>query len=144
MVSKLRLLTIPTKLSTTLQNSAPTAFKKLINAFIAYDNVPSTTFFIPSDAALAKSCSWTLAPGEARTLMNAQSVRDFVAYSPSLVDGAFFKAGNGEDITITVKADGTKYANGIKIVQQDIIVENGVVHIIDGVSEQIVRISLDK
>jgi uncharacterized surface protein with fasciclin (FAS1) repeats len=66
--------------------------------------------------------------------MNAQSVRDFVAYSPSLVDGAFFKAGNGEDITIEVK-NGTKFANGIKIVQQDIIVENGVVHIIDGVSE---------
>jgi uncharacterized surface protein with fasciclin (FAS1) repeats len=74
--------------------------------------------------------------------MNAQSVRDFVAYSPSLVDGAFFKAGNGEDITITVKADGTKYANGIKIVRQDIIVENGVVHIVDGVSKDLVRILL--
>jgi len=69
--------------------------------------------------------------------MNAQSVRDFVAYSPSLVDGAFFKAGNGEDITITVTADGVKFANGIQIVQQDIIVENGVVHIIDGVSRSL-------
>lgn len=98
--------------------------------------MPSSTFFIPSDTALSKSCSYTLAPGEARTLMKAQSVRDFVAYSPNLVDGAFFKSGNGEDITITVKEDGTKFANGIKIVHQDIIVENGVVHIIDGVSRQ--------
>ncbi|TLD29604.1 hypothetical protein E2P81_ATG05898 [Venturia nashicola] len=126
------LFTTPLKPSATLNITSPAAFRKLINAFIAYDNITSTTFFIPSDTALSKSCSYTLAPGEARTLMNAQSVKDFVAYSPSLLDGAFFKAGNGEDITITVKADGTKYANNIKIVRQDIIVENGVVHIIDG------------
>lgn len=121
-------------MSTTLRGVAPAAFNKLINGFRAYDNVPSSTFFIPSDAALAKSCSYTLVPGQARSLINAQLVKGFVAYSPALVDGAFFKSGNGEDITITVKADGTKYANNIKIVQQDIIVENGVVHIIDGVS----------
>ncbi|KAE9976365.1 hypothetical protein EG327_008158 [Venturia inaequalis] len=127
-----KLFTTPLKLSATLNITSPATFKKLFNAFIAYDNIPSTTFFIPSDTALSKSCSYTLAPGEARTLMNAQSVKDFVAYSPSLVDGAFFKAGNGEDITITVKEDGTKYANNIKIVQQDIIVENGVVHMVDG------------
>lgn len=63
-------------------------------------------------------------------------VHNYVAYSPSLVDGAFFKAANGEDITITVDRNGTKFANGVKIVQQDVIVENGVVHIIDGVSTQ--------
>ncbi|QDS77288.1 hypothetical protein FKW77_004308 [Venturia effusa] len=127
-----KLLTTPTKLSTTLRDIAPAAFNKLINGFRAYDNIPSSTFFIPSDTALANSCSYTLAAGQARTLINAQSVKGVVAYSPTLVDGAFFKSGNGEDITITVKADGTKFANGIKIVRQDIIVENGVVHIIDG------------
>lgn len=129
------MLTTPVKLSTTLRRVAPAAFNTLINGFRAYDNVPSSTFFIPSDAALSKSCSSTLAAGQARSLINAQSVKGVVAYSPALVDGAFFKAGNGEDITITVKDDGTKFANGIRILHQDVIIENGVVHIIDGVSE---------
>jgi uncharacterized surface protein with fasciclin (FAS1) repeats len=111
----------------------------------AFDRVPSITVFVPSNSALLAKlqCAAVLSAGDARTLLNAQVVNNFVAYSPSLVDGAFFRAANGEDITITVKKDGSKYANGIKIIQEDIVVENGVVHIVDGVSKPPVLSSLD-
>jgi len=102
----------------------------------AYDFVPSITAFIPSDSALASALQCgqgSTATVNRLALLGANIVAGSVIYSPLLADGAFFRSVNGEDITVLVK-NGTKYVNGARIVQEDIVIQNGVVHIVDGVS----------
>lgn len=53
-----------------------------------------------------------------------------VGYSTTLKDGDTFKTLSGGTITITIK-DGDIFANGVKIVLADVLVANGVVHVLE-------------
>jgi uncharacterized surface protein with fasciclin (FAS1) repeats len=125
-------------LSSTLQTIGGTNLfaNATASSVSAFDFVPSITAFIPSDSAFATAlrCSQgSNATINALALLGANIVEGFVAYSPLLVDGAFFQSINGDDITVLV-SNGTKYVNGARIVQEDIVIQNGVVHIVDQVS----------
>ena len=106
----------------------------LLSNLATLDHTPSITVFIPSDSAIlsALHCNKTLSQEDARTLLGAHAVKGVVAYSPLLVDGAFFRTVGGNDITISV-SNGTKYANNAKIIREDIIIKNGVAHVVDQV-----------
>lgn len=54
-----------------------------------------------------------------------------VGYSSKLKNGDILKTLSGGTIQITIK-DGDIFANGVKVVSADILVANGVVHVIDG------------
>ena len=54
-----------------------------------------------------------------------------VGYSSKLKDGDTFKTLAGGVIQITIK-DGDVFANGVKVVIPDVLVANGVVHVIAG------------
>ncbi|KAH0556188.1 hypothetical protein GP486_005883 [Trichoglossum hirsutum] len=126
--------TIPELLSTTLLSTAETtAFSSI--ASTTYDTTPSITVFAPNNAAVVSILqNRTLPASEIASLLNAHVISGFVAYSPLLVDGAKFRTMNGTDVTISVKPDGDILVNeDTKVVRTDLIVTNGVVHIIDKV-----------
>ena len=53
-----------------------------------------------------------------------------VGYSSALKDGDTFKTLSGGVIEITIK-DGNIFANGVKVILADVLVANGVVHVIE-------------
>ncbi|TPX12843.1 uncharacterized protein E0L32_006723 [Thyridium curvatum] len=55
-----------------------------------------------------------------------------VDYSPMIKNGTMVKTAGGMNVTFTVD-NGTVYANSAKVVLADVLVSNGVVHVIDGV-----------
>ena len=83
---------------------------------------------MPSDSAIL--CNLDLDPTR---LLRAHVIVGFTLYSPSLVEGAQIKAQDGSLIDITTDPQGGIYINKAKVVKSDIVIKNGVVHIIDGV-----------
>ena len=58
----------------------------------------------------------------------------FAAYSPYLINGALFRTVEGVDVSISTADDGSIFINGdASIVTEDIVIANGVVHVIDKV-----------
>lgn len=55
-----------------------------------------------------------------------------MAFSPDLTDGLQIKTLQGRNLTIHVGPDGTKYVNGLRIIDTDYSIANGVLHRIDG------------
>ncbi|RDW75373.1 hypothetical protein BP6252_06515 [Coleophoma cylindrospora] len=128
--------TIPTLLSSTLQtiNGVAQFANATDSSLSSFDFVPSITAFVTSDSAFATAlrCSQgSTAKINPLALLRANIVTGSVAYSPQLVDGAFFRSTYGEDITVSV-INGTKYVNNAPVVEEDIVIQNGVVHIIGG------------
>ena len=66
-----------------------------------------------------------------RTKFSVLVVSGAVGYSSKLKDGATFKTLSGSTIQISIK-NGDVFANGVKVVVPDVLVANGVVHVIDG------------
>jgi uncharacterized surface protein with fasciclin (FAS1) repeats len=61
-------------------------------------------------------------------------VPGFVGYLPDLTEGAMLKTQAGESLVISV-VDGEYFVNDAKITTANLILENGVAHVIDKVSE---------
>lgn len=55
-----------------------------------------------------------------------------VQYGEDLQNGKTIKTLQGDDVTIHISPDGTKYVNGIRIISTDNLIANGVAHVIDG------------
>jgi uncharacterized surface protein with fasciclin (FAS1) repeats len=104
------------------------------NSSSSYDASTLITVFAPNTAAFAAiGANRTLSSSELRNLVTAHVVQGVAAYSPTLVDGTSFTA-NPRQIVISAGADGSIIINGIaKVVMADVLVENGVVHVIDKV-----------
>lgn len=100
------------------------------------DKTPRITVFIPTDAALAAA---GLGKGKdvpekkAKQLVGGHVVKDFLGYLPNLVDGECLTTSTGKELKVSVK-DCEFFIDDAKIVKPNIILENGVAHIIDKVS----------
>ncbi len=92
------------------------------------ESTQSVTIFLPSNAALSATNTST----PAGSLISNHVVSGFVGYLPDLKDGATLKTQAGETLVISIRA-GVYYVNGAKITQGNIIMENGVAHVIDKV-----------
>lgn len=57
-------------------------------------------------------------------------------YTPSLTDGANFVTLAGTTATVEVSADGSISVDGARIIIPDVVVKNGVIHVVDSVSLQ--------
>lgn len=53
-----------------------------------------------------------------------------VGYSSTLEDGDVFTSLSGAKIQITIK-DGDVFANGVKVILADVLVANGVAHVLE-------------
>jgi hypothetical protein len=107
-------------------------------------DVPNVTYFIPNSAeALANATNIIKVNGtsaELEALFEYHIVRDFLGYSPLLTNGTSLKTAQGENITITIQ-DGQMFVNSAKVIETDLIVANGVVHVLDRYVYLLARLS---
>jgi Fasciclin domain len=92
------------------------------------DNTTGITAFIPNNAAVTASGGSLSA-----TAVNNHIVKGFVGYLPDLVVGSTLTTAAGQGVQITV-VNGDYFVGGAKILQSNLILDNGVAHVIDTVS----------
>ncbi|KAI0095911.1 Fasciclin-domain-containing protein [Daldinia grandis] len=131
-----RLLVIPQNVTETLSNANLTAAEGAINTANLTDSIidtPNITIFAPNNDAFNAigSITGNLTADQLTNILGYHVVNGSVHYSAGL-QNTTLTAVNGEDITITV-VNGTVYANSAKITVPDILLENGVVHVVDQV-----------
>jgi uncharacterized surface protein with fasciclin (FAS1) repeats len=127
------IFTLPASLSATVQATGESTFASLANSANltdAFDNIPYSTFFIPSDEAFANA---NASPSAATAnLLSGHVIPNFVGYLPSLVNGSTLTTQAGSSVTVTVQGN-NYYINDALIVSSNLILENGVAHVIDQV-----------
>ena len=95
------------------------------------------TVFAPTDAAFAALPAGTLDalladPNGALTQVLLYHAVSGVALSTDLTNGMMITTIQGQDVTVTINADGV-FINDAQVIVADIIADNGVVHVIDAV-----------
>ena len=96
------------------------------------DGLRDVTIFAPSNAAF-QSIGSALAGASTEALgsiLTYHVVQGTVGYS-SLLTNTTLPTVNGESVTITV-VNGSVFVNSAKVTLPDVLVSNGVVHVIDG------------
>jgi len=104
------------------------------------DNTPSLTVFIPSNAAFdaASISANTTAADLARALgghvvQSTLENRQPIGYLPNLVNGLSLVSSAGSRLQVTVKGE-NYFVNDALITKANLILKNGVAHVIDRVS----------
>ncbi|KAI9882225.1 MAG: hypothetical protein M1823_006027 [Watsoniomyces obsoletus] len=129
-------LTVPQNISTTLVASNLTALAgaaTAANLVGALESARDLTIFAPSNAAFQNIGS-ILANASIETLtgvLGYHVVNGTVAYSSTL-SNTTVRSLTGQEIRITI-ANGTVFVNSAKVILADVLVANGVVHVIDNV-----------
>ncbi len=127
-------LTVPQNISATLVASNLTALAGAATAANLVDTLQSArdlTIFAPSNAAFQNIGS-VLANASVETLtgvLGYHVVNGTVAYSSTL-SNTTVRSLTGQEIRITVN-NGSIFVNSAKVVNPDVLVANGVVHVID-------------
>ncbi|KAI3319120.1 FAS1 domain-containing protein [Xylariaceae sp. AK1471] len=123
--------TLPEALSNTSQATGQTSFSGLLaksNMTNTLESTHSVTIFLPSNAAF--SSSNTSVP--TTELLSNHVVAGTVSYLPDLKDGSSLTTQRGEVLAISVRG-GQYYVNGARITQANLVLANGVAHVIDKV-----------
>jgi uncharacterized surface protein with fasciclin (FAS1) repeats len=96
------------------------------------DTLEDVTIFAPYDAAFAAIGSVTgeLSEEQLSKILTYHVVQGTVGYSSDL-SNTTLETVEGSDVTITVNDDGV-FVNSAKVIIPDVLVANGVVHVIDG------------
>ncbi|KAJ8121599.1 hypothetical protein ONZ43_g1989 [Nemania bipapillata] len=92
------------------------------------DSMNSVTVFFPSNAAFSATNTTASTP----ELLSNHVVSGTVSYLPDLTDGTVLKTQRGETLAISIRS-GIYYVNGARITQANLILSNGVGHVIDKV-----------
>jgi uncharacterized surface protein with fasciclin (FAS1) repeats len=129
-------LTIPQSVSTTAIASNLTSLAGALTTaelVEAVDTTPDVTIFAPSNAAFQAigSALGDLSVEDLTGILTYHVINGTVGYSSTLSNTTLTTL-NGEDVTITV-IDGNVYVNSAMVIVPDVLVANGVVHVIDNV-----------
>lgn len=129
------LLSIPGNDTATLSNANLTAAAGAIrsaNLSQALEGMSNVTIFAPNNPAFDSigSAVGNLTAMQLGSIISYHVVNDTVAYSDMLSNGTNLTAADGRDIRIT-SINGTLFANAARITVPDILVENGVIHVVD-------------
>lgn len=95
--------------------------------------VPDVTFFMPNSAAALANITQlasNFTSQEMEAIFQYHIVPGFVGYSTRLTNGMSLKTSEGSSLTVTIQ-DGDTYINAAKVIESDLIVANGVMHVID-------------
>jgi uncharacterized surface protein with fasciclin (FAS1) repeats len=126
--------TLPESLTDTANVNGQTAFTGLASSYNlsdTLDNTPEITYFIPSNSAFAMQGA-TNGYSSIENLLLGHMIPNFAGYLPSLTDGTTYRSQVGSQFTVTVR--GTDYyINNAKVILGNVIVANGVAHVIDQV-----------
>ncbi|KAL2141178.1 hypothetical protein VTI28DRAFT_2724 [Corynascus sepedonium] len=128
--------TLPEGLIDTANANGQTAFTGLVSSHgltDTFDNTPDLTYFIPANSALAMPNA-TRAYSSIQNLLLGHAIPNFVGYLPSLRNGSTYESLGGT--SFTVFHDDCDYrVNNAKIILPNVIVGNGVAHVVDQVIE---------
>lgn len=118
--------------SATLPNSSSQALLS------ALESAKGFTLFAPNDAALTAAASTiaSLDKATVSTVVANHVLNGTTVYSPSISSSSNVTSALGEAVSFSTNSSGTYVTSGnstAKIVKSDVLVKNGVVHIIDGV-----------
>jgi uncharacterized surface protein with fasciclin (FAS1) repeats len=96
------------------------------------DTQSNITVFAPSNDAFQEigSALSNFSTDQLSSILSYHVVNGTVAYSTDLANGTNLTATNGENITITIY-NGTIYADSAKVIIPNVLVANGVVHVIE-------------
>jgi len=131
-------LTIPALTSETALAANLTALYGALGAtelVSAVDETPDLTIFAPTNEAFEKIAAAlaNASTEDIASVLQYHVVAGTVAFSTGLENGAQIETLNGESITVTVEEDGDVFVNGAKVIVPNVLVANGVVHVIDNV-----------
>ena len=130
-------LSLPTNITDTaveLNLASAVGALNIANLADAVDTMMDVTCFIPTNAAF-QAVGGNLAtstPQELARILEYHVVNGTVGYSSMLSNGTMLTTMNGIAVTIT-KQDGDIFVNSAKVLTPNVLVANGVVHVIDGV-----------
>jgi uncharacterized surface protein with fasciclin (FAS1) repeats len=128
-------LTIPENISATAVAADLTAAAgALMNAKLVetLDTAKDVTVFAPNNAAFQAigSALPNMTAQEIARILEYHVVNGTVGYSSTLMNGTTLKTMNGESLSISM-VNGTTFVNSAKVLVPDILVANGVLHVID-------------
>ncbi|KAI8648656.1 hypothetical protein NCS57_01477400 [Fusarium keratoplasticum] len=131
-----RVLNIPKNLTeTVIAANLTAAMGALTEVELATDLVEaeSLTVFVPSNSAFAAigSIAGDLSEDDLRDVLRYHVIRGTVEYS-SLLENGTLETVEGEDVRISVY-DGDVFVNEARVIIPDVLIANGVIHVIDGV-----------
>jgi uncharacterized surface protein with fasciclin (FAS1) repeats len=99
------------------------------------DVIPNSTYFIPVNdgfAAVQDSLS-SLSNDELSEVLKYHIIPGTIGYYDTLKNGTTLTTLNGQNLTVFITDAGDMFINGAGIVYVDLIVANGVVHLLDNV-----------
>jgi uncharacterized surface protein with fasciclin (FAS1) repeats len=103
----------------------------MANLVATVDGLKDVTIFAPSNAAFEAigSAAGSLTTDQLTSILTYHVVAGTVGYSTTLTNTTL-KTVNGGSVTITVE-NGSVFVNSAKVIIPDVLVANGVVHVID-------------
>jgi uncharacterized surface protein with fasciclin (FAS1) repeats len=130
-------LTIPGAVSDIATAAGLTSVRGALVSANLVDTVnttPDVTVFAPTNDAFKNigSALPNLSADDLTKILTYHVIAGTVGYSTSLANGTSIATVNGANVTITVGDDGI-FVNNAKVVVADVLVANGVVHVIDEV-----------
>ncbi|TKA74473.1 hypothetical protein B0A55_05248 [Friedmanniomyces simplex] len=130
------LLQIPGNFSSVAQNANLTALLGAVNATnltSTLDSASDITIFAPSNSAFQNIASavGNLTATQAAAILEYHVINGTIAYSSSLTNTTIKTLGGG-NVTVTI-VNGTVFINSARVVNPDILMSGGVIHIIDSV-----------
>jgi len=133
-----RLLVLPEVISDTLTTANLTGLRGALNAtnlLEAVDTIPDVTIFAPSTEAFSNigSALANATTEEIASILTYHVVNGTVGYSSGIKNGTVLTTLNGQNLTITIGEEGRIFVNNARVTIPDILVANGVVHVIDEV-----------
>lgn len=131
-------LIVPANVSeTATELNLTAAVGALVNLTLAdtVDTTEDITVFVPNNEAFAAigSALPNLTMEELTSILTYHVVAGTVGYSNLLENGTQLETLQGTNVTITVTEDDGVFVNGARVVVPDVLVANGVVHVIDNV-----------
>lgn len=131
-----RLLVIPESASNTLSAANLTSLRGALNAtqlVETVDTTPNVTIFAPSNEAIQNVFSaFANLTTEQITDVLTYHVVSGLGYSSGLENGTELTTLNGESLTVTI-GEGGVFVNNARVIVSDVLIANGVVHVIDEV-----------
>ncbi|KAF7513646.1 hypothetical protein GJ744_007697 [Endocarpon pusillum] len=131
-----RLLTVPANVSTTAVAANLTSLVGAVTTAQlaeAVDTTPDITIFAPNNEAFQSigSALGNIPAEDLASVLTYHVINGTVGYSSTLSNRTL-QTLNGADVTISV-IDGAVFVNSARVVIPDVLVANGVVHVIDNV-----------
>ncbi|KAF2191332.1 FAS1 domain-containing protein [Zopfia rhizophila CBS 207.26] len=129
-------LTLPLNVSDTALTVNLTSIRSALNFTDLTDAVnesPDLTIFAPYNDAFQSigSALASLSESDLADILAYHVINGTVAYSSDLENGSSVETVNGANSTITIDANGTVFVDSAKVVTPNVLIANGVVHIID-------------